>query len=82
MATFGKTLQRLREGKEMTREALGELCGLSRMQIFRLETEKQGASWETVQKLADALGVDCTAFKDADSVAAPAKRKKKGNGNK
>ena len=66
MSAFGQALKRMREEKDWTREQLAEKCGLSRMQIFRLETGEQGASWETVQALAAALGVDCTAFQADD----------------
>lgn len=78
MNGFGQTLQRMREAKGWTQGQLAEKCGLSRMQIFRLETGRQGASWETVQVLAKALGVDCTAFQEsAPADVKPAKKKKK-----
>jgi transcriptional regulator with XRE-family HTH domain len=68
--TFGQRLKKLREEKELTQEALAERIRagghyLSRVQIARLETDMHQPSWETVQNIATALGVDCTAFQGA-----------------
>src|SRR5262249_8245842 len=84
-STFGTKLRQLREGKKLTQGQLAKLCALSRLQIIRLEMDQQGASWATVQQLAQALGVSCEAFPEetppaADSGPAPAKmaRRRKG----
>jgi transcriptional regulator with XRE-family HTH domain len=68
--TFGQRLRKLRKEKGLTQEALAERIGagghyLSRVQIARLETDMHQPSWETVQNIAAALGVDCTAFQGA-----------------
>ena len=68
--TFGQRLKKLREEKGLTQAALAEriIAGghyLSRVQIARLETDMHQPAWETVQNIAAALGVDCTAFQGA-----------------
>jgi transcriptional regulator with XRE-family HTH domain len=68
--TFGQRLKKLREENGLTQEALAERIRvgghfLSRVQIARLETDMHQPSWETVQNIAAALGVDCTAFQGA-----------------
>ena len=65
---FGKRLRALREAKELSQEALGRLCEppMSYQEVARFERGDRTPSWETVLRLAKALGVTTAAF-EADS---------------
>jgi transcriptional regulator with XRE-family HTH domain len=83
-ATFGQILKRLREGKELTQQALADQSGLGRVEIARLETDRRAPSWETVKALCRALGVGCDEFMEPPAVGRPKAgrpRKAKGEGN-
>jgi transcriptional regulator with XRE-family HTH domain len=72
---FAGRLAELRTAAGLTQQQLADKAGLHRVQIARLETGQQGASWETVLALCKALGVSCEAFR-----VAPADVPKKGPG--
>ena len=59
---FPARLRELREAVGLTQPQLAEKVGISPRQVSRLETGAQTATWPTVVALAQALGVDCTAF--------------------
>lgn len=62
--TFAATLRRLREKAGLSREQLATAAGLTRQGVHDLETGgTRKVSWDTVQKLAAALGVSTEAFK-------------------
>ena len=61
---FAKKLQAVRESKGITKYALAKLSGVSKQALSNLESGVREPTWDTVQKLALALGVDCTAFAD------------------
>jgi transcriptional regulator with XRE-family HTH domain len=63
--SFGKRLEQLREQSGLTAYALGKLTGITRQAIGKLEAGGRVPTWDTVQLLAKALGVDCTAFADS-----------------
>jgi transcriptional regulator with XRE-family HTH domain len=80
---FAARLRDLRTGAKMTQHELAEKAGMHRQTIAQLETGVRKPTWESVQALAKALGVDCTAFQTDDQPEAaapppPAKRKRKG----
>jgi transcriptional regulator with XRE-family HTH domain len=62
--SFGARLRELRERAGLTQGGLAGLAGMSQAGISDLEQERGGRrpSWETVQKLAKALGVTSEAF--------------------
>jgi transcriptional regulator with XRE-family HTH domain len=62
--TFGHRLRELREAAGMTQIQLAERSGMHRQGIAKLELGEREPTWATVQALAAALGVDCTAFQD------------------
>ena len=62
--SFGPLLKKLRESKGLTMQELADLAGISQVQISRLEMGHRAPLWDTVQKLARALGVRCEAFED------------------
>lgn len=50
---FPERLRRLRERRRMSRQALGELCGLSKDIIRKYERGDRKPSIETLERLAD-----------------------------
>jgi transcriptional regulator with XRE-family HTH domain len=72
-SAFGSTLKALREAAAMTQQQLADKAGMHRFGIAKLEQGVRQPSWDTVQALAAALGVDCTAFAAAQPVAQAAK---------
>ena len=62
--TFGAVLLRLREAAGMSQYELAKRAGLTHQAISFLETGNRKPTWDTVQRLAMALGLDCSAFKD------------------
>ncbi len=61
---FAARLKEIREEKGVSQYALAKSSGLSKQAISQLELGLREPNWQTVQLLALALGVDCTAFKD------------------
>jgi transcriptional regulator with XRE-family HTH domain len=61
---FAERLQLLRERAALSQYALARRAGLSKQALSRLEKGDREPSWDTVQRIAAALGVDCTAFAD------------------
>jgi transcriptional regulator with XRE-family HTH domain len=60
--TFATRLQEHREKAGLSQYALAKRSGLSKQAISRLEMGEREPSWDTVQRLAAALGVDCRTF--------------------
>jgi transcriptional regulator with XRE-family HTH domain len=61
---FGERLQRLRERAGLSQYALARLAGLSKQAVSHLELGIREPGWETVQRLALALGASCEDFRD------------------
>jgi DNA-binding XRE family transcriptional regulator len=61
---FPARLKELRERAGLTQEGLAERAGISKAGIANLEQGRNRPIWETVQKLATALGVDVGAFNE------------------
>ena len=77
---FGERLKAVREAAGLTQDQLAERAGLYKFSIAKLEQGVREPTWGTVQVLAKALGVDCTAFQIAVASQAeppPAKKPKK-----
>jgi transcriptional regulator with XRE-family HTH domain len=68
-AWFAGRLRELREAAGWTQEQLAERVGAKREAVARWEAGKREPGWSNVLALAEALGVDCTAF-----TRAPAER--------
>jgi transcriptional regulator with XRE-family HTH domain len=71
---FAARLQALREASHMSQQDLADASGVHRVSLARLELGEQQPSWETVVKLADALGVSTEAFREgpeAEGAAEP-----------
>jgi transcriptional regulator with XRE-family HTH domain len=59
---FAGRLRELREAAGWTQEQLAERVGVKREAVARWEAGKREPGWSNVLALAEALGVDCTAF--------------------
>ena len=62
--TFAVRLKRLREQKHMTPTELADASGVPRVHLYPLEKGDKRPNWETVQKLAVALGVSTDELRD------------------
>ena len=60
-ALVGETLRRFRKDKGLTLEKLGEMAGLGRGQLSRIENGHQEA---TLSTLATSLGGTCSTYRD------------------
>jgi DNA-binding XRE family transcriptional regulator len=60
--TFAARLRELREGAGLTQAALAERAGVHSLTVAKLEQALREPTWATVEALARALGVSCTAF--------------------
>jgi transcriptional regulator with XRE-family HTH domain len=83
--SFGNRLRQLREKAGWTQKQLADASGISQGSIANLEQDRRAPTWETVQALAGALGVDCNAFNVTGATTAkprgrgrPAKAKRRG----
>jgi len=61
---FAGRLRERREAVGLSQYALAKLSGLTKQALSRLELGAREPTWNTVQRLALALGVDCRAFVD------------------
>src|SRR5260370_17363065 len=59
---FATRLRQLREGAGLTQAQLAEQAGLHLHGLTKLEQGDREPGWSTVLALAEALGVECTAF--------------------
>ena len=55
---FGTNLKKMRLEKGLSQERFAEICGLHRTYLSDIECFQRNVSLETVQKIADALGID------------------------
>jgi transcriptional regulator with XRE-family HTH domain len=63
---FAHCLRSLRQKAGISQYQLAKQSGVSKQMLSRLELGTRQPSWETVQRLANALGVDCRSFVDPD----------------
>src|SRR4051812_48342881 len=68
---FGRRLRAFRDAKGWTQAQLGEAAGMRQNVVARLEAGDREPGWGTVQKLADALGVDVGEFRKGSDAATP-----------
>lgn len=62
MSYFAARLKELREAAGLTQKELAALAGLHPHTVAKLEQDIQVPTWDTVQTIARALKVNCTAF--------------------
>jgi transcriptional regulator with XRE-family HTH domain len=73
VAWFGQRLRELREVAGLSRKDLADRAGMqSEAGVRNLEQGIRSPSWETVLRLASALGVSCEAFTQAPAPREPA----------
>lgn len=58
----GERVRELREARELSQERLGELAGLDRKTIYRVELAQYGTSIDHLALIARALGVEIVAL--------------------
>lgn len=63
--TVGENIKKLRKERGLTQKQLGELCGINEANIRKYEADKQNAKIETIEKIAQALGVPIRAIKES-----------------
>jgi transcriptional regulator with XRE-family HTH domain len=64
--TFAEKLRELREKKGLTEKALAEAADVTYATIRGYALGRRAPSFEVVLQLADALGVDCRAFRGCE----------------
>jgi transcriptional regulator with XRE-family HTH domain len=64
----------LREHAGLTQKALAELAGISQRAVSHYEQGLHDPTWTSVVALAEALGVECTAFQEVPASKRKAKR--------
>jgi transcriptional regulator with XRE-family HTH domain len=72
-ASFAGRLRELREAAGLTQGELAERVGVIREAVARWEAGRREPGWSNVLALAEALGVDCTAFTQAPAEREPAR---------
>ena len=60
LTVFSQNLQRFRNDSGLSQEALAKLTGMARNTIARYESGESPPSFEAIEKLAEALGLDET----------------------
>jgi HTH-type transcriptional regulator / antitoxin HipB len=53
---LGQTIKQVRQQRNLTQEQLGELVGVQKAQISKIENSVKNARFETILKVFDALG--------------------------
>jgi HTH-type transcriptional regulator / antitoxin HipB len=53
---LGQTIKQVRQEQNLTQEQLGELVGVQKAQISKIENSVKNARFETILKVFDALG--------------------------
>jgi len=61
-ALFAANLSRLRKGRKLSQKRLSEIAGLTHNFINDIETGKKGVSFETIDRLSEALQVEPMSF--------------------
>ena len=54
---LGQAIKQARQERSLTQEQLGELVGVQKAQISKIENSVKNARFETIMKVFDALGV-------------------------
>jgi transcriptional regulator with XRE-family HTH domain len=68
---FAERLRSLREAAGLSQYALAKRSQLSKQALSNLEMGNREPTWNTVQRISAALGVDCRSFADP-ALASPA----------
>ncbi len=57
-----KRIRQIREGKELSQEGLADIAGLHRTYVSSVERGERNVTVDSLERLAEALGVDVRAF--------------------
>lgn len=57
LTEFGSVIRELRLERQISQEALADICGLHRTYVSDIELGKRNISLENIEKIANALGV-------------------------
>lgn len=57
LTEFGLAIRKLRLERQISQEALADICGLHRTYVSDIELGKRNISLENIEKIANALGV-------------------------
>ena len=57
LTEFGLAIRELRLERQISQEALADICGLHRTYVSDIELGKRNISLENIEKIANALGV-------------------------
>lgn len=57
LTEFGLVIRELRLERQISQEALADICGLHRTYVSDIELGKRNISLENIEKIANALGV-------------------------
>jgi DNA-binding XRE family transcriptional regulator len=60
MEVLGKTIKNIRQKRKLTQEALGQLIGVQKSQISKLENGSNSATIDTIVRVFTALKADIT----------------------
>lgn len=69
---FADNMRRLRQDRQLSQEALADLCDLDRTYISGIERKRRNLGIRNIQRIADALAVDVRELFDPDGVSATA----------
>ena len=69
---FADNMKRLRLDRQLSQEALADLCDLDRTYVSGIERKRRNLGIRNIQRIADALGVDARELFDPDGPAATA----------
>ncbi|WP_302779279.1 helix-turn-helix domain-containing protein [Anaerotruncus colihominis] len=62
--TVGENIKRLRKERGLTQKQLGEKCGINEANLRKYEADKQNPKIETIERIAQALGVRLREIKE------------------
>lgn len=62
--TVGQNIRRLRKERKLTQKQLGQMCGINEANLRKYESDKQNAKIETIERIAQALGVTIVQIKE------------------
>lgn len=64
--TFAAALRTIRESAGLSVADLAKTSGLQRAAVYKLESGESAPTWDTVQRLAKALGVSTDTFRSSE----------------
>lgn len=72
LGLFADNMRQVRKYRDLSQEALADLCDLDRTYISGIERKRRNLSIRNIQRIADALKVDPRVLMDPDLILNPA----------